>query len=681
MAVIATATDASTDATSSSSSTASATNECSVSSNDKTRHDDEESVAIPPSPELTPEELQLVAEILNSNLTMSELQDDTEQQDDETQDDKDHHHHPIVMADQSLHDLVTNIQTEYKQWETLLEQDISALEKRRQSLTKRYETAKQETLGLLHLIQRRNQEEISSLMMRLQNVVQDELVRRESLSELESQYHSLEEVEDKRLMLKQQQHQRQQQQQQGEPEEKEVNDTLSNPLTMDDIHGQINLHDITRTISEMLGLKVLKDLHEKMGYALSDYLEDCQHVTNTKMQNLQQDILIAKQNHIRNQQDVHQCVKVGHVANWIVSVLMQLEQSEKQSDALVHAKVVYGEKWTSDTFQPKTVQLQKVQDSEEENKKEERRVVTLGDLHVQKYIPQDWERVLLPSGWKDWKVPSLLLDGEKWSVFFKSSSSTSLQNILPVYFWHSLPRQVVNIVESSSSSSSLEKTIPAPVETILDPNVHLGSCWKMVGRNGRVTFRLKRPIRGLESITIDHYPWLPSAHDPEEFWNHVSSAPRFMRVIGYPACEEEDVECREQIGFDVEHPIYMNSFEYKIDASLLLEHDGGGDLVENYKDEEGNVLPTSSSQTFQLSPVNLSPDDEDYNEEEEEEENTDTKEEIATCDADGATCQREDKQTTENLPKLIAALTLTIDVNWGHPNYTCLYRVRVNEKE
>jgi hypothetical protein len=235
--------------------------------------------------------------------------------------------------------------------------------------------------------------------------------------------------------------------------------------------------------------------------------------------------------------------------------------------------------------------------------------------------------------------------------------------MLPAYFWHSIPRQWVTVVESS-----FQKAIPAPVETIMDPNGHLGSCWKMAGRNGRVTFRLARPVM-VESITIDHYPWLSSAHNPEEYWNHVASAPRFMRVIGYPPCEEEDVECQEQIGFDAEHAIYMNSFEYKIDA-LQLE-DGEVEDGNNIN----NVSSINSSQTFPLSPVHLLPDDDD-------DDDAAAKENMATCDAIDATCRGEENQTNnENSSKLIAALTLTIDVNWGHPNYTCLYRVRVNERQ
>eukprot|EP00557_Chaetoceros_sp_GSL56_P006198 CAMPEP_0176495434 /NCGR_PEP_ID=MMETSP0200_2-20121128/10648_1 /TAXON_ID=947934 /ORGANISM="Chaetoceros sp., Strain GSL56" /LENGTH=658 /DNA_ID=CAMNT_0017893299 /DNA_START=63 /DNA_END=2039 /DNA_ORIENTATION=+ len=598
--------------------------------------DNKDETAILPSPDLTAEELELLAEM--------NLKDDDDYDDDDDDDDDAKEKEGVGretrntnLLYKTLYDLLDKTEKELDQWKTIQQEEIPKLMERHETLTKRYEEVQRDTIQLLDLIRQWNQNEIRSFISRIQNVIQEELHRREKLPELELQF--------KEKMMRRNHNN----DDDGDDDDDNVN-ALSGALTMDHVYEIFNVPEMNRWMYKELGSDALHELNEKMKYALVEYLQECENVLGRKKVALEQDILQAKQ----ERHQANQCVKMVDAAHQILSSLKQLDKDEKQTDALVDAKVVYGEKWTSDTYHHHHQQQQQQQQKQHELEQESNDEIglKLGDLHVRKYFPQDWER-LLPSGWEDWDI----------SLWQKIHSLPSLDNMLPTYFWHSIPRQLTSIVESPFG-----KVIPAPVETVLDPNGNLGSCWKMAGRNGRVTFRLKRPVV-VESITIDHYPWLSSAHNPDDFRNHVTSAPRFMRVIGYPPCDDDSVECQEQIGFDAERSIYMNSFEYKVDASRWND----GDL------DEGN-LPINSSQTFQLSTVNVLPEDDDDDNDDDFED--DAEEKIPTCDAVKATsCHGKFTQTIDDSQKLLAALTLTIDVNWGNPNYTCLYRVRVNERK
>lgn len=499
-----------------------------------------------------------------------------------------------VDAHKSLRDLLEKTQNELDRLKRIQNEEIPKFLERRRLLSDGYEERAQETREILELIQTRNQADVLSFMKRVQNVIQEELDRRAKMPDLESAY------------------------------DETIRDEWSDKVTISDVRQQFDLQHMSRVLSETLGSDVLDILYEKTGYVFVEYLQECQDRVERKKNALENEM-----SEILRQHEAGHCVKTVDVALQIIQSLEQLEKDEKQNDALVGAKIVYGGKWTSDTFQPK---LETTSDEE----------LKLGDLQLRKYIPQDWER-LLPSGWKGWDI----------SIFQKIKSSPSPQNILPAYFWHSLPSRVVSIVESP-----FEKGIPAPVETVMDPNMNLGSCWKMAGRNGRVTFHLDRPMV-IDSITIDHYPWLISAHNSDEYLNHVTSAPRFMRVIGYPSCDSNDTECRDLTGFNADRPIYFNSFEYKIDTSLLKE--------DEFTEDE---IPINSSQTFKLSPVSLLPDDDD----------DESEQVVAACDAVSTTCDDAGHQGIDAAHEYIEALTLTVDVNWGHPDYTCLYRVRVNER-
>ena len=432
-----------------------------------------------------------------------------------------------------------------------------------------------------------NEMEVDAFVHRVQSVIQDEFERRSKLPETDEDM--MENVWPKKVELS-------------------------------DLAKEINVEQLIRPSIDALGHYVIQTLADKWDVMLEDYSKKCEETVEDKAFVIERELQSATAR--KKEKDIHTCVTIVQAANQILSSLVQLEQDKTKTDLLTGATLAYGSAWTSDTYQPEIQSLSKDADP-----------LVLGDARVRQYIPEDWER-LLPSGWKEWDV----------SMLSKLMTSPSPQNIVPAYFWHSIPAPLASIIESP-----FQKAVPAPPETILDSNTHLGSCWKMTGRSGKVTLQLAKPAY-IDSITIDHYPWIPSAHNPKEHINHITSAPRFMRVQGYPSCDG-DAECLDHHGFDVAHPTLYNSFEYKIDASLL-----GEDEV-----SDGSIQ-VSSSQTFQLTPAAF------MSEDDEEEDNP------GGCSAVKPTCDG-------GPPSKIQAVTLVIDDNWGHPDYTCIYRIRINGKK
>merc|ERR1712154_94230 len=98
-----------------------------------------------------------------------------------------------------------------------------------------------------------------------------------------------------------------------------------------------------------------------------------------------------------------------------------------------------------------------------------------------------------------------------------------------------------------------------------------------------------------------------------------------------------------------DQPVNYGSLEYKIDISLFDD--------EGYF--EGDV-PRSSVQSFPVSPVQTI-DDED--------------ESVGGCSVVKPTCEG---APTDDVA--VGAVTLYVDENWGHSDYTCIYRIELNGK-
>jgi hypothetical protein len=161
----------------------------------------------------------------------------------------------------------------------------------------------------------------------------------------------------------------------------------------------------------------------------------------------------------------------------------------------------------------------------------------------------------------------------------------------------------------------------------------------MEGRNGQVTIRLAYPVK-VDTFSLDHVSYDIVPVDME------MTAPKRIRVIGYPPCIED--ECRA-LGFDVTDPMEIAQINY----------DKEGPSVQTF-DSVWVQAANSASSTFK------DEDEEDEDDEDELEEEDDE----GSC-AEAISCS--------SPPRIdVAAITLKIIENSGNPEYTCMYRFRVH---
>jgi len=373
-------------------------------------------------------------------------------------------------------------------------------------------------------------------------------------------------------------------------------------------------------------------------------------------------------------------------------------------DHLSAGSVVYGFGWTSDTFEPSDMR---------KGKKRHRNVDwTLGDVFGS-IIPEDWEQ-FLPAEWDQYDI-SFLQDYSSYSNLKKQ-----IRSMIPHYVWHTLPTAIAGSASSTNTASTgVVGSIPPPPEMVLNPNTNLGSCWPLPHRphgedDGKITIRLKVPVR-VEGITVDHYSGTVSQMDK-------LSAPRSFVVVGYPPCaavvdgeEEEDggKECRA-VGFDVNNPIQLGSFEYKIVPMPVEDEEDEGRDVETWPTRSIQTFPIGSSSSTSSKEkkgetISKEDDDDDYYTKDELEEDggnfgNDTPMQQGSCsisscappeddddddnddDDDDDNNDDEDDEddkvvsakTIDNKYPAVEAVTIRIIDNWGNPDFTCLYRIRLH---
>ena len=164
-----------------------------------------------------------------------------------------------------------------------------------------------------------------------------------------------------------------------------------------------------------------------------------------------------------------------------------------------HGRIIHS--LTSKTYDPKTP------------------LHTLGDWS--RFIPEDWEAYLLPSGW------------EEWSLDLPSSVSHTL---------------------------GLSSNVVAPPESILDRQYLPGSCWPMEGSQGHVTIGLDVPVE-IEAFSVENTV-SELLEDPE---GQLSSAPKKLRFVGFPACE---TDC-QGLSFDPSVEISLLEVEYDLESDRV----------------------------------------------------------------------------------------------------------------
>lgn len=213
-----------------------------------------------------------------------------------------------------------------------------------------------------------------------------------------------------------------------------------------------------------------------------------------------------------------------------------------------------------------------------------------GRVWWRKYIPVDWERVL-PFGWEEWNV--------------------------------ALPSAIQHVL-------GMRCTATVPPEIILDGSILPGACWPMSGSRGNVTIRLPYPVK-VSAVTVDHASSLLLDASTE-----VSSAPRKIRVIGYPPCPED---CRG-LGFDLSKGIVLATIDY---------------------DKNGRHIQTFETTGTDGTPVG---------------ECVESKEIQGSCSA-----PPEFDVMTPSVSESkgeVSGIKFEVLSNWGVYDYTCLYRLRVH---
>jgi len=423
--------------------------------------------------------------------------------------------------------------------------------------------------------------------------------------------------------------------------------------SFDEIISQVDVND---EIQNILSKRAEEKWNSKFRVKLIDYITTQRE--NRNRQIIDKHSTIIESIHDKNSR---KCIDKVDAANSVLDTMKAFWDDRsgigERRDLLEGSSIVYGPEWTSDSYEPFPQQYQKKNNYSMDPK------IRLGEVSWRKYIPQDWER-LLPDGWKDWDV----------SFLQRESILQNLREFIPAYVWHSLP----------STFSSFARVFGvfqvASPKAVLDPNTNLGSCWPMEGRSGRITFRLAQPVHA-QNVTVEHFPHVLDDLQPN------GSAPRFIRVVGYPPCEHKNdsrynKECK-LMGFDVEKAYDLVSFEYKSIYESKLQNDPFTyDLENDDKLVEEPSTVTRSIQTFNI-PITNQENDDQLNSTPDCGSSESTS---SMMPSGGGSCTAPpldalDDESDMNIEvnnNLVAGLSFIVNSNWGNPDFTCIYRLRLH---
>ncbi|KAL9184948.1 hypothetical protein ACHAXT_002725 [Thalassiosira profunda] len=347
------------------------------------------------------------------------------------------------------------------------------------------------------------------------------------------------------------------------------------------------------------------------------------------------------------------------------------------------------------------------------------------------YLPDDWERLFDSLSYK--------LGGRSWSEY---TPRGALDALVPDYVYHSLGLsndpafgRVFGRTASPevAISSGREKTGGNAGGWVAKP---MGHCYPLsmrpeddpalalLGRHGdedgdasllvgpKYTVRLPYPVH-VDAVSLEHRSFPIAPQELAAGLKGGESAPRWVRVVGFPPCPEngaDEDECGMR-GFDIAKPIDLGSFEYhRITVTGREDDYGGGDEDEDVERWALQGGRRRSIQTFAVKGGKLKPsslleketprgDDADGNtqctlddlscgavpEEKEPEPEIEPGQCAPPKDEDSVPSCGEDAPTTPSKPssegsgarKAIEAVSFIVEENWGG-EYTCLYRVRVH---
>ena len=215
----------------------------------------------------------------------------------------------------------------------------------------------------------------------------------------------------------------------------------------------------------------------------------------------------------------------------------------------------------------------------------------------------------------------------------------TLERLVQPQSWPCHLHHTLRIASSSMSS--------APPETVLQNSLWPGACWPvdMHSSSSRtksasaahrnhppaITIRLATP-RVVTAISIDHV----SGHLVED----RSTAPQRVRVYGYSPCTTTTTHSCDGRGFDV-HSKFILADE------IVYDLDGASNI---------QTFPLAATTTASYHHDHSDPQDGS----------------CAAAPAGEAACSE---------TRVVAAVTVEIVSNHGHPDYTCLYRVRIHAND
>jgi hypothetical protein len=185
----------------------------------------------------------------------------------------------------------------------------------------------------------------------------------------------------------------------------------------------------------------------------------------------------------------------------------------------------------------------------------------------------------------------------------------------------------------------------APPETVLQANTLPGSCWPMERSTGQVTLKLAYPVF-VDAVSIDHASWdmIP------EGWHHT--APKKVKVIGYPPCNDDSGASCSSLGFDTSEGIEIAQVTYDIDGPSVQTFDS------HYRMAVNNQQQPSLDQADKY-------DNDGQFEADSEDDDT------SSCSKEMASCSTPPRVS-------VKGISFKINENYGNAAFTCLYRVRIH---
>lgn len=222
----------------------------------------------------------------------------------------------------------------------------------------------------------------------------------------------------------------------------------------------------------------------------------------------------------------------------------------------------------------------------------------------------------------DWEQHWLPVRWETWEVRW------------PLFLTHTLGP---NYTPDQNSATA------APPEMVLHPMILPGACWPMQGRYGHLVLELAYPVQ-IDAISIEH---APASLFAQEETRTTSAAPKEIKVYGYPACssngDRSDQACH---GYKSKNRILLTTIEYDVSAGGIQTFS-----TDTSKNKQKNDTPMLDEDAAASSSCSA--------------------ETTGSCSAAAFLNQSEE-------PVAFGAVDLEIMDNWGHPDYTCIYRVRVH---